>query len=442
MKSAKFIALCCFLFIFCTFLFPQNVFIIAVDTLRADHLGCYGYPRNTSPNIDELALDSVKFNRCYTPSPLTTPAFASILTSLPPYKHGAKRNGLSIFARIGTLPQSLREQGYRTGAFVSNWTLKKDLSHLDRGFDTYVEILTKKRWFGLINPEGEAPDINREATKWLFANKERKIFLFVHYTEPHDPYVYHRDFDEGYDEFDPGFYPEGSNQKKIKRYDTEVGFVDHHVGELLGKIREYGLYEDSLIIFLADHGESFGEHDYYGHGRRLYNSGVHVPLIVKLPGSQEKNTGINRNVSLLDVAPTVLSWLNFSVPEDMEGEDLFSEGDQDRVLYFECYKGAVHSVRAKTFRLKVEPVRYGLLKGDFKLIFDEGYEAYDLTEDRFEHRNIYKNPEKKFADMTSLLDAFMKDVQDFIEFSKKYHKQRANLTEEELERLRALGYIK
>ena len=442
MKHIKFLGLCCFLFVFCTFLYPQNVFIIAVDTLRADHLGCYGYPRNTSPNIDELALDSVKFNSCYTPSPLTTPAFASVLTSLPPYKHGAKRNGLSIFDRIGTLPQFLKEQGYRTGAFVSNWTLKKDLTHLDRGFDTYEELLTRKRWFGLINPEGEAPDISREASKWLFANKERKIFLFVHYTEPHDPYVYHRDFDEGYDEFDPAFYPEGSNHKKIKRYDTEVGYVDHYVGELISKIREFGLYEDSLIIFLSDHGESFGEHDYYGHGRRLYNSGVHVPLIVKLPGSEAKNTEINRNVSLLDVAPTVLSWLNFTAPEDMEGEDLFSAGNRDRVLYFECYKGAVHTGREKTVRLKVEPVRDGLLMGDFKLILDKGYEAYDLSRDRFEHTNIYKNPERKYADMTSLLGAFMKDVQDFIEFSKKYHKQRENLTAEELERLRALGYIK
>jgi len=442
MKNLKLLALSCFLFVFCKFLYPQSVFIIAVDTLRADHLGCYGYPRNTSPNIDELALDSILFSRCYTPSPLTTPAFASVLTSLPPYKHGAKRNGLSIFDRIDTLPQFLREQGYSTGAFVSNWTLKKDLTHLDRGFDTYEEIFTKKRWFGLINPEGEAPDISLEAIKWLFENKDREIFLFVHYTEPHDPYVYHKDFDEGYDDFDPAFYPLGSSQKRIKKYDTEIGFVDHHIGELLGKIKEYGLYEDSLIIFLSDHGESFGEHDYYGHGRRLYNSGLHVPLIVKLPGAQQKNTEISRIVSLLDVAPTILSLAGLSVPEDMEGIDLFDEENQDRVLYFEGYRGAVHYGRDQTFRLKVEPNRYGLLKDDIKLIFDKEYEAYDLVRDRFELTNIYKNPEKKFTDMTALLEAFIKDIQDFIEFSKKYHRQRTNLTEEELERLKALGYIK
>ena len=441
-KKIRFFLLSCLLFFFSSSLYPQNVIIIAVDTLRADHLRCYGYPRNTSPHIDELALDSIKFNNCYTPSPLTTPAFASVLTSLPPFKHGAKRNGLSIFDKTTTLPQLLKGRGYYSGAFISNWPLKKNLTHLDRGFDTYEEVLTKKRWYGLFNPEGKAPDINRKAIKWLHENKERKIFLFVHYTEPHDPYVYHKEFDEGYDDIEPEFYPEGSSHKKIKKYDTEVGFVDHHIGELLEKIKEYGLYEGSLIIFLSDHGESFGEHDYYGHGRRLYNSGLHVPLIVKLPGSGEKNTEINRNVSLMDVAPTILSLLNCPVSEDMEGRNLFDTEAGNRVLYFESYRGAVHFEKDTTFRLKVKPVRYGLLKGDDKLIFDNGLEAYDIAEDCFESTNIYRNPDEKIAEMQALLTAFMEKVEEFIIFSKKFHKQRSSLTAEELEKLKALGYIK
>ena len=145
----KFFSLAFSIILFCSFIHSNNVIIIAVDTLRADHLGCYGYPRNTSPNIDDLAFGGVKFNNCYTPSPLTTPAFASMLTSLPPYKHGAKRNGLSIFDRVKTLPQFLKEKEYNSAAFVSNWTLQKKLTHLDRGFDTYTEILTRKRRLGL-----------------------------------------------------------------------------------------------------------------------------------------------------------------------------------------------------------------------------------------------------------------------------------------------------
>ena len=146
---------------FYSFLHSTNVIIIAVDTLRADHLGCYDYPKNTSPNIDKFAKDSIKFNNCYTPSPLTTPAFASMLSSLPPYKHGAKRNGMSIFDRIKILPQFLKRYGYYSGAFVSNWTLKKKLTGLNRGFDTYTEVLHKKRWFGIMNPEGKAPEVNK-----------------------------------------------------------------------------------------------------------------------------------------------------------------------------------------------------------------------------------------------------------------------------------------
>jgi arylsulfatase A-like enzyme len=420
----------------------QNVFIIAVDTLRADHLGCYGYPRETSPNVDAFSRDGILYENCYTPSPLTTPAFAAMLTSLSPHKHGAKRNGLSIFDRVVTLPMLLQAQGYATGAFVTNWTLKKKLTHLDRGFDIYDDVFTKKRWYGLFNIEGEADKVNDKAIKWLYQNREEKIFLWVHYTEPHEPYVYHQEFDKGYDKVESGYYPPGSSHKRIRRYDTEVGFVDFHIGRLIEKIKEYGLYDDALIFFLADHGESLGEHKYYGHGQRLYNPGVHVPLIVKLPGYEGKNTRIDRVVSLLDVSPTILSVLDFPLLEEMEGEDLFASEHPARTLYFEGYKGAVHIVKSQKFRLKVEPNRYGLLKDGFKLIYDDGYEAYDLEGDPFELKNIYKNPDSTFGPLTNLLNTFMNDVLDFIEYSKKFHKQKDQLSAEELERLRSLGYIK
>jgi arylsulfatase A-like enzyme len=440
-KSKKFFIFFSSVVLFFSSLHSQNIIIIAVDTLRADHLGCYGYPRKTSPNIDEFALDGVKFNNCYTPSPLTTPAFASMLTSLPPHKHGAKRNGLSIFDRINTLPQFLKEKGYYSGAFVSNWTLKKKLTHLDRGFHTYTEILTKKRWFKLMNPEGKAPEVNEEVYRWLHLNEGQKFFLFVHYTEPHEPYVYHKKFEKGYDRIDPAYYPQGSHHKKIRKYDTEVGFVDFYIGELIQKIKKQGLYENSLIIFLSDHGESFGEHGYFGHGRRLYNSCLHVPLIVKFPGNESKGTEVDRTVSLLDIAPTIFSLTGYPVPDEWEGNNLF-ERKNNRVMFFESYKGAVHSEKSEMFRLKVRPVRYGLVKNDYKLIFDDGFEAYDLKNDRFELSNIYSNPDGIFAEMTPLLKEFMNTVEKFIEYSKKYHKQRSKLTKEELEKLKSLGYIK
>lgn len=429
-------------FLLASYSHSTNVIIIAVDTLRADHLGCYGYPRNTSPSIDQFAEDGVKFTRCFTPSPLTTPAFASMLSSLPPYKHGAKRNGMSLFERIKILPQHLRRHGYYSGAFISNWTLKKDLTQLNRGFDTYTEVFNKRRWFGILSAEGDAENVNESALRWIYQNSKRKFFLWVHYTDPHEPYVYRKEYDNGYKEVIPSVYPEGSHFKKIRKYDTEVGYDDHYIGKLIKRLKELNLYDDALIIFMADHGESFGEHDYYGHGRMLYNSGLHVPLIVKFPGNVNDHTVIERNVSLLDIAPTILNHLGIPVPEDMEGEDLFNPKSENRVLYFEAYKGAVHEEKGKIFHVKVEPIRHGLLKDNMKLIHDQGFESYDIDRDWFESKNIYQNPEGKFKTLIDLLKQFMSKVQEFIEYSQKYLKQKSELSKEDIKKLRSLGYIK
>ena len=129
----------------------KTVIIISVDTLRADHLGCYGYPRKTTPAVDALARDGVLFDRCFTLTPLTTPAFSTMLTSLPPHKHGAKRNGLSLFNQIHTLPHYLKKHGYVSAAFISNWPLRKNLCGLHRDFDSYIEVFGKRRWMGVLN---------------------------------------------------------------------------------------------------------------------------------------------------------------------------------------------------------------------------------------------------------------------------------------------------
>jgi len=441
-RIRRFVLLVFAICLFCSLSYSTNIIIIAVDTLRADHLGCYGYTRNTSPNIDQFAEDGVKFTRCFTPSPLTTPAFASMLSSLPPYKHGAKRNGMSVFDRVKILPQYLRRHGYYSGAFISNWTLKKDLTQLNRGFDTYTEVFNKRRWFGMVSAEGDAKKINEVALRWIYNNSKRKFFIWIHYTDPHDPYVYHKEFDNGYKEVIPEAYPEGSDFKKIRKYDTEIGYTDQYIGKLIKRIKELNLYDDSLIIFMADHGESFGEHDYYGHGRRLYNSGLHVPLIVKLPGNINDHTVIERNVSILDIAPTILTQLEIPVPEDMVGDNLFNPKIDERVLYFETYKGAVHQNRGKKFHLKVEPVRYGLLRDNMKMIYDNGFESYNIQKDWFESTNVYKNPNGELVVLSDLLNEFIAKVKEFIEYSKKYFKQKSDLTEEDIEKLKSLGYIK
>ncbi len=437
----RFIVVACSVLFFGSFLHSTNIIIIAVDTLRADHLGCYGYPRNTSPNIDKFARDAVKFNNCYTPSPLTTPAFASMLSSLSPHRHGAKRNGMSIFDNVKILPEFLKKYGYYSSAFISNWSLRKELCRFDRGFDTYTGVFNKKRWLGILNSEGKAPKVNEAVFKWLDRNSRKKFFLWVHYTEPHIPYVYHKEFNFGYNKITSSAYPWGSDLKRIRKYDTEIGYDDFYIGELIERLKKIDLYEESLIIFMSDHGESFGEHDYYRHGRKLYNSCLHVPLIVKLPGNKDGNSEVNKNVSILDIVPTIFSVLDWQVPDEMEGMNLF-DPDRGRVLYFEAYRGAVHSKKGKKFHLKVKPIRYGLLKGKSKLIYDWRFEAYDLAKDKFEIYNIYRNPNRKMKVESELLKKYMKKVKEFIKFSKKYFKQKSKLSKEDIEKLKSLGYIK
>ncbi|MCP5103913.1 MAG: sulfatase-like hydrolase/transferase, partial [bacterium] len=170
----------------------KNIIIISVDTLRADHLGCYGYPQNTSPNIDAFARDGVLFSNCYTLTPLTAPSFSTLLTSLPPHQHGAKRNGLSIYRKIRTLPYYLKRYGYRSTAFISNWPLRKKLSGLHVHFDAYYEVFTKKRYMGLTHSEGDASTITKKALNWLEENVKKRFFLWVQYTDPHAPYIFHK----------------------------------------------------------------------------------------------------------------------------------------------------------------------------------------------------------------------------------------------------------
>jgi len=423
----------------------KNVIIISVDTLRADHLSCYGYPIKTSPAIDDLSRDGVRFSRCFTITPLTSPGFSTMLTSLPPYKHGSKRNGLPIFKHIRTLPYFLKKYNYCSSAFISNWPLRKNLSGLHRDFDSYYEVFNKKRWFGLLNSEGKAKEVTKRAIKWLENHHKKRIFLWVHLSEPHAPYVSHKKFDFDIKKIDLSYYPPGTRFSKIKKYDSEIAFTDFYIGKLIEKIKELGLYHDSLIVFNSDHGESFGEHNYFKHGRKLYDSCLHVPLIIKLPGNRLKNSTQNENVSILDLSPTILSILKLQIPEYMEGSALFDKRVKLReAIYFEAYRGAVITKRSTKFHIKVYPKKFGILQGSIKLIYTcrkETIEAYSIKDDRFELRDLYMENPKEYHNLKILLMNRIKKVEKYIQHSKKYFKKRSNLSKEDIEKLKTLGYI-
>lgn len=421
-----------------------NLILISVDTLRADHLGCYGYYRNSSPRIDALAAEGILFQRCLTESPLTVPAMATIMTSLPAYKHGAKRNGLSIFEGLTTLAELLSQNQYRSAGFISNWPLKDRLSGLGKGFDHYQEIFTRKRWLGMINPEGEAPDVNQAVETWLSRreNREDPFFLWIHYIEPHAPYKQRPDFPLApYDETKHG---RGSKRKHVDAYDSEIAYADQYVGLLLDLLDKEKILENSMLIFCADHGESFGEHDYYQHGRRLYDTCLHVPLILRLPRAESAGKRDKRLCSLMDIAPTLLSAAGIPPGKWMEGRNLLDREHHRDSVYSEAYKGAALLKRGDLFKRKVQPIRFSIATGEYKLIFNEQsnrFEAYHKPSDPFEEQNRYSPGEPELRDLRKQLISHIRDVKTYIRLGEKKFKQPAKMTVEDMEKLKSLGYI-
>jgi len=425
-----------------------NIIIIAVDTLRADHLSCYGYPVNTSPNVDALAKDGVLFPNCFTLTPLTAPAFSTMLTSLPPYKHGAKRNGLSVYDKVKTLPFYLKKLNYYSVAIISNWPLRKRLSRLNKYFNEYKEVFTKKRWLGIMQPEGRAEDVTKKATNWIDNNLDRRFFLWVHYTEPHAPYINHKNFDFTKLNYNKKVFPQGSKIRKIKKYDSEISYTDNQIGILLKYLEKKKIYESSLILFLADHGESFGEHNYYKHGRRLYNSTLNVPLIIKFPGNKHQNTKNNTPANLTDIVPTILSLINLKIPDYMEGIPLFLK-NKKRDIFFETYRGAVHIKKSEVRQIKVKPTYFGLLQYPIKIIAKVNFrnlrykkvEVYNIKNDSFEENNIWNYKSTELLKLSKKLKKHIYNIKNYIKYSKKHYKQKSEISKEDMEKLKSLGYI-
>ncbi|MEQ1473985.1 MAG: sulfatase, partial [Candidatus Acidiferrum sp.] len=266
----------------------RDVFLITIDTLRADHLHCYGYPADQTPALDKLAAEGVRFANAFTPSPITNSSHATILTGLVPSAHGVTNFGERLDPSQPTLASLLKDAGYRTAAFIGAVVLdSKTLAPgFDHGFDFYDNFPAAKkdspRW-GRVERHGK--DVVAHAEKWLDRHPGGPRFVWIHLYDPHDPY-------------DPP--PPYAQKYRAKPYDGEIAYADSVVGEFVAYLKSHGTYDRSLLVVVGDHGEGLGEHGEETHGIFLYDSTTHVPLIVKLPGERKAGGTVEVQASTTD----------------------------------------------------------------------------------------------------------------------------------------------
>jgi len=310
-----------------------NVLVYLIDTLRADHLGCYGDPRGTSPHIDAFATESVRFAHTVAQSGCTRPTVASIFTGLTPPLHGALLGGDVLAASHRTMASRMREAGYATAGIVTNSNVAPSLG-FGQGFDTYEYL-----------PEQHTPEmhqlsdvVNEHAFAWLRSRpRDRPFFLYLHTTDPHDPYMprspYRERFAAG---IDPALGLHLSVWKRNRTetasardihdlaalYDGEIAFVDEQFGRLLDELRELGLYDSTLIVLIADHGEEFHEHGTWTHSNNLFTETTHVPLLIKLPKQWGGGTVSDGLAQQVDLLPTVLQACGVEIPAGLQGSSL------------------------------------------------------------------------------------------------------------------------
>jgi arylsulfatase len=342
----------------------RHLVLVTVDTLRADRLGAYGWERARTPAIDALAAVSIRFDRAYAHSSMTLPSVASLFTGQLVSRHHIFSNFGMLSEDLPTLASRLSQAGFSSAAFVGSYALRP-ARRLDRGFARYTRRYASREHVRA-QPENLAGPLTDAAIAWLAQRAPgERLFLWMHYQEPHGPYTPER-FEPPVD--DERVLPRGptnSGQGAIPRYqwlghgraaeyearyDGEVAEVDRQLGRLLDALRERGLFEESLVVFTADHGEAFGEEGlHFAHGEGLGEALLRVPLLLHVPGEPAAVRG--DAVRLIDVAPTALALLGLPAP-DLPGESLLRDvGDRPLVAQVVRADRRWRSIRGSGFSL-------------------------------------------------------------------------------------------
>jgi arylsulfatase A-like enzyme len=418
---------------------PSSVILIIIDTVRADHLGCYGYRRDTSPNLDAFSKDCILFRNAISAAPWTTPSIASMFTGQYPRVLGYDAEAIVLDDKVLSLAEIYRNNGYATAGVISHIFVSSDLG-FDQGFDSFDE--ENAQGHGHVS----SPSVTDKGIAFVNAHREDKFFLFLHYFDPHCDYILHEKYD-----FLPDYVGEVYSGEPIedlrsaakhmtdedKRYlnalyDSEIRFTDEYIGRLLKHLKDIGIYEDLTIVVAADHGEAFLERGdtWIGHTKNVYQELIHVPFMVKLPGKGKGRT-VDYNVSLLDFMATVVDASGLDVPEGYKHDSV------------SLLDGGPQAAREFAYS---ETGRWGkqqtLISGNWKVTIDQmagSTSLYDLSSDPGETRDVSGENDERFR----LLRAKLYELDYELRMARsRFRVKSPKLTPDQIEKLKSLGYIR
>jgi arylsulfatase A-like enzyme len=418
---------------------PPSILLISIDALRADHLSCYGYDRRTSPVIDELASRGIRFSKSFVNTHGTPPSHTTLLSSLYQETHQVDLDGSDEHPNDHRIPDEvelvqeiLRGAGWHTIAVTGGGYMSAEFGFA-RGFDEFSD---------------RARGVDQEIEKLAEAldgqaGKTRPVFALFHTYEVHSPYTPPAGFDRLFGEYSGEIEPtnealmaiQGKARKVLKErdfdyleslYDGGIRYTDQILGDLFSALEKTGFLDNAVVIITADHGEEFGEHGGVLHGGKLYEELLHVPLIVFGTGV-ERGIVDPRLVSLVDVAPTILSVAGLPIPAKMEGRDLLggrppAAWTDQRV--FAQYGSQLYCVRTPRWKLIWRPAA-------------ERAQLFDLRHDPMERRNLVQEKPEKSARLLAEIEAWRRTRQRL----DLAHRQQTELSTETVEELRALGYV-
>jgi len=425
-----------------------NIILITMDTTRRDHLSCYGYQRKTSKNLDNLAKEGVVFKSAISNSSWTYPSHASLMTGMYTISHGAYydlKGSMGIMDHAvnrfsdsnKTLAEILRHNGYKTIGIIGGIWLKRQFG-LNKGFEIYED--------DVYDLEGlKAEQIHQLVHKYINRSTPSPFFLFVNYFDPHTPYSAPEPFDSmfssqslneiGFSEKDINKFRKKPDQKDLEivlgKYDGEIAYMDFYMGKLFDLLKTLGMYDNSWIIVVADHGESFGEHSYMGHGGALYENLIHVPLIMKYPKGWRSDDNIEDRLQLMDIMPTILDRLKIPIPRTCQGQPI---GNVSHKIIAELHRNRGDIL---SFGKRFDRDLRTIYEGPYKFIgsSDGKNELYDIVADPQENHNIVD-------DSLSLTGKFTKQLDEWYgEVPRAEKSSVEKMDKRTVEQLKALGYL-